>query len=137
MNPQTRVQASENPDASPHPQSTPHRTLHPYQPHRFAQSGAEKRLDQLYHAKKPPHTRQDFHGMTAAQCHAQLLDLLATYRAQHVRTALLVHGVGAGILKDTVHQALHDDMTVLGFCQAPPSMGGMGATLVLFKKHKE
>jgi DNA-nicking Smr family endonuclease len=126
-----------NPSSPQPPQSSRDVDLPCYKPNGYAQIGVEQRLDQLHTDKTRPDVRLDYHGMTAQTCHDALVPKLQQCYVQQQRVLLLVHGIGTGILRQTVHACLQQDVHVIGFCQAPQTLGGAGATLVLLQKTKE
>ncbi len=50
-----------------------------------------------------------------------------------IHEAVIIHGVGSGILKRAIHQHLKGHSLVKGFANASPSEGGAGVTIVKFK----
>jgi DNA-nicking Smr family endonuclease len=73
----------------------------------------------------------DLHGLNrieAAHAVAEFLD-----QAGGMRCVRIVHGKGAGILRETLRTALPARAEILAFVEAPPAQGGAGATLVLLK----
>ena len=102
----------------------------------FCQNGCEKQLKKAYKNQLKLDARLDCHGMTAQECFENVRTFLDHAYSEQYRLVLLIHGVGQGILKNTIQNYLHFAPKIIGFCQAPPILGGYGATLALIKKHQ-
>jgi dsDNA-specific endonuclease/ATPase MutS2 len=65
---------------------------------------------------------------------ADVKDLVPTYldecRRRGVFQVRIIHGKGIGVLRETVHAILRRTPGVAGFCLAPATAGGWGATIV-------
>jgi len=112
--------------------------------------------DEVFDAGVPPKTRSalrngglkpeatlDLHGATGADARRQLETFVHEARGKGRRTLLVITGRGlrsgpAGpVLRERVVSALRQSSlaaVVLGFTQAPPSLGGAGAILVLLRR---
>lgn len=82
----------------------------------------------------------DLHGLTTAQAHDELQQLLRHALQQQIRCFRLIHGKGnrsttqSPILKSWVNQWLRQQPEVLAFCSARQRDGGTGALYILLKK---
>ena len=82
----------------------------------------------------------DLHGLPEHRAKAMLKTFLNQVYDAGYRCVLIIHGKGlrseAGpVLKQMVAQNLCQRAGILGFCSAPPAMGGTGAVLVLLQKN--
>jgi DNA-nicking Smr family endonuclease len=75
----------------------------------------------------------DLHGMNRVEAGHAVGDFLGQAESQGMRCVRIVHGKGAGILRETLRAALPTRAEVLGFVEAPADQGGSGAVLVLLK----
>jgi DNA-nicking Smr family endonuclease len=73
----------------------------------------------------------DLHGLTRIQAEQAIRVFLDD--ATGMRCVRIVHGKGAGILRETLRATLPARAEVLAFVEAPPAQGGAGAALVLLK----
>jgi DNA-nicking Smr family endonuclease len=75
----------------------------------------------------------DLHGLNRVQAAQALGDFLDEAKARQLQCVRIVHGKGAGVLRDALRAALPERTEVLGFVEAPAAQGGSGAVLVLLK----
>ena len=75
----------------------------------------------------------DLHGLNRVQAGPVIRDFLDDAKARRLQCVRIVHGKGAGVLRETLRAALPERMEVLGFIEAPAAQGGSGAVLVLLK----
>jgi DNA-nicking Smr family endonuclease len=75
----------------------------------------------------------DLHGLNRAQAGPVIGDFLDQAKARRLQCVRIVHGKGAGVLRETLRAALPERIEVLGFVEAPAAQGGSGAMLVLLK----
>jgi DNA-nicking Smr family endonuclease len=75
----------------------------------------------------------DLHGLNRAQAGPMIGDFLDQAKARRLQCVRIVHGKGAGVLRETLRAALPERIEVLGFVEAPAAQGGSGAMLVLLK----
>ena len=75
----------------------------------------------------------DLHTFKPEELHDLLTDYLAECRNSGLYRIRIIHGKGAGILKNRVHSILKKMPDVVGFSEAPPEAGGWGATIVHLK----
>jgi len=75
----------------------------------------------------------DLHGLNRMQAVRALGDFLDEAKAGGLECVRIVHGKGAGVLRDALRVALPERTEVLGFVEAPAAQGGAGAVLVLLK----
>jgi DNA-nicking Smr family endonuclease len=75
----------------------------------------------------------DLHGLNRAQAGPVIRDFLDQAKARRLQCVRIVHGKGAGVLRETLRGALPERAEVLGFVEAPAAQGGSGAVLVLLK----
>jgi DNA-nicking Smr family endonuclease len=75
----------------------------------------------------------DLHGLNRVQAAQALGDFLDETKARELQCVRIVHGKGAGVLRDALRAALPERAEVLGFVEAPAAQGGSGALLVLLK----
>ncbi|WP_240612697.1 endonuclease SmrB [Alteromonas flava] len=72
----------------------------------------------------------DLHGLSREEAKLEIAALLYHAKQQHVQCVCIVHGVGAGILKQQVPHWLIQHPDIAAFHQAPLEWGGKGALLV-------
>jgi DNA-nicking Smr family endonuclease len=72
----------------------------------------------------------DLHGMVAEDAVKALLDFLKYEKKRGSKTLLVVHGKGAGILRNAVWAVLETHPAVNDFQIAPSRFGGEGALIV-------
>jgi DNA-nicking Smr family endonuclease len=75
----------------------------------------------------------DLHGLNRAQAGPVIGDFLDQAKARRLQCVRIVHGKGAGVLREALRAALPERIEVLGFVEAPAAQGGSGAMLVLLK----
>lgn len=75
----------------------------------------------------------DLHGLNRVQAGQVLSDFLDEAQARRLQCVRIVHGKGAGVLREALRAALPARAEVLGFVEAPAAQGGSGAVLVLLK----
>jgi DNA-nicking Smr family endonuclease len=75
----------------------------------------------------------DLHGLNRAQAGPMIGDFLDQAKARRLQCVRIVHGKGAGVLREALRAALPERIEVLGFVEAPAAQGGSGAMLVLLK----
>jgi DNA-nicking Smr family endonuclease len=79
----------------------------------------------------------DLHGLNRTQAHTQLAAFLSAGHRRGYRCVRIVHGKGLGspnrepVLRGLIRTWLARRSEILAYCQAPPHLGGSGATLVL------
>ncbi len=85
----------------------------------------------------------DLHGFTRVEAKEYLVSFISASLSSKKRCIRIVHGKGLGsknrepVLKKNMVGWLRYMNSVLAFCQAPPSDGGAGATLVLLRSIKK
>ncbi len=81
----------------------------------------------------------DLHGMNRHTAAVAVPEFLKACRKRRMRCVRIIHGKGLGspyrepVLKNLVRKWLSVREEVLAFCQAPATLGGGGAVLVLLK----
>ena len=75
----------------------------------------------------------DLHGLNRTEAARDVAQFLREAVSQEIRCVRIVHGKGAGVLRETLRALLPVHADVLGFVEAPPNQGGSGAVLVLLK----
>lgn len=73
----------------------------------------------------------DLHGLNRESTKLELSALIYTARKELIDCVAIVHGIGAGILKNALPHYLVQHPHVKAFHQAPLEYGGQGALLVL------
>ena len=106
--------------------------------------GLDRRtLANLRRGRIPPQATIDLHGMTQAAAHRVLGPFVVRAQADGKRCVLVITGKGygtegaIGVLKTAVPRWLNEPPLVariLGFCHAPPALGGEGALLILLRR---
>ena len=103
----------------------------------FSHSGLqEKTIKKLRQGKMPIAAILDLHGMTIPQAEDALQEFLLMCQQEELRHVLIIHGKGAGIIKNTVNTWLRDYPDTLAFCSAKPKDGGSGALYLLLRRPK-
>ncbi len=74
--------------------------------------------------------RIDLHGLFAEEAVNRLLRFIATEKARGSRLLLVVHGKGAGVLKNAVWSIAETNSAVDDFQGSPSKYGGEGAILL-------
>lgn len=72
----------------------------------------------------------DLHGLRVDEALEKLDLFLSDALIAGFDEVLVYHGIGAGILARAVKDALREHPRVISFADAPPNMGGFGATLI-------
>jgi DNA-nicking Smr family endonuclease len=90
-------------------------------------------LKKLRRGQWPVDDEFDLHGMDRLQATRAVGEFLQEAVGQEMRCVRIIHGKGAGILRETLRAALPACAEVMGFVEAPPDQGGSGAVLVLLK----
>jgi DNA-nicking Smr family endonuclease len=96
-------------------------------------------LRKLRHGQWPLQDSLDLHGLRSDDARKLLLEFLQQAAQRGLRCVCVVHGKGwhtqggEGILKVRARHWLAQCPQVLAFCEAPTSLGGGGAVLVLLK----
>ena len=75
----------------------------------------------------------DLHGLNRAQAGPVISEFLDHAKARRLQCVRIVHGKGAGVLREALRAALPERTEVLGFVEAPAAQGGSGAVLVLLR----
>lgn len=75
----------------------------------------------------------DLHGLSRVQAAHVISAFLDDAKARRLQCVRIVHGKGAGVLREALRAALPERTEVLGFVEAPAAQGGSGAVLVLLK----
>lgn len=73
----------------------------------------------------------DLHGLTRETAKAEIAALLYEAKQQHLSCVCIVHGIGAGVLRQQVPNWLVQHPDIIAFHQATLEWGGNGALLVL------
>lgn len=100
------------------------------------QHGVFRRLKQGHYAVE---SSLDLHRLTVVQSRQEVLAFVLDCMAHDIRCASITHGKGEhrespALLKSCVNYWLPQLNEVLAFHSAPRHSGGLGATLVLFRK---
>lgn len=96
-------------------------------------------LRKLRRGDWPVKVNLDLHGLNTDAARKILQEFLHDARQSQYRCVLVIHGKGlnsAGgeaILRKLTRNWLTQHTSVLGFCDAPPRLGGSGAVLVLLR----
>lgn len=90
-------------------------------------------LKQLRRGNYYPELILDLHGLTRETAKLELSALIHTAHKQLIDCVGVVHGIGSGILKNTLPHLLVQHPHVMAFHQAPLEYGGQGALLVLLE----
>ncbi|MGL4474137.1 MAG: endonuclease SmrB [Shewanella sp.] len=88
-------------------------------------------LKRLRRGDYVPELLLDMHGMRQAEAKLELIALIEACIAEHSHACCVMHGYGAGILKQQIPLWLAQHPKVLAFHQAPKAWGGDAALLVL------
>ncbi len=79
----------------------------------------------------------DLHTFSPKEIPDLLDDYFAACIESDIFSVRVIHGKGKGILKKRVHGLLKKNALVQSFKNAPPEVGGWGATLVELKQAPE
>jgi DNA-nicking Smr family endonuclease len=90
-------------------------------------------LKQLRRGDFAPEWVLDCHGMTKTEMKNELISMFYQAHQQHVHCVSILHGIGSGVLKQSLPHYLVQHPNVQAFHQAPLEDGGQGALLVLLE----
>lgn len=90
-------------------------------------------LKKLRRGDYSPEIFLDLHGLTQKQAKIELGALIAACRREHLFCASVMHGYGKQVLKQQTPLWLAQHPMVMAFHQAPKSLGGDAALLVLIE----
>jgi dsDNA-specific endonuclease/ATPase MutS2 len=76
----------------------------------------------------------DLHTIPPRQVKAVVEEYLREARARGFRVVRIIHGKGRGVQREIVRSVLSKTNFVVDWSDAPPEAGGLGATIVRFKK---
>ena len=76
----------------------------------------------------------DLHTFQPTDVPDLLMDYFSACIDDGIFTVRVIHGKGKGILKHRVHAVLRKNPLVHSFTDAPPEVGGWGATIVELRK---
>jgi dsDNA-specific endonuclease/ATPase MutS2 len=76
----------------------------------------------------------DLHTIPPRQVKAVVEEYLREARARGFRVVRIIHGKGRGMQREIVRSVLSKTNFVVDWSDAPPDAGGLGATIVRFKK---
>ncbi|MDS4010734.1 MAG: Smr/MutS family protein [Defluviicoccus sp.] len=147
----TQAQPLQSVAPAPQPPQLPPRPTAPAVPTVVAEQkapgvapGLDRRtLANLRRGRIPPQATIDLHGMTQAAAHRVLSPFVVRAQADGKRCVLVITGKGygtegaIGVLKTAVPRWLNEPPLagrILGFCHAPPALGGEGALLILLRR---
>lgn len=88
-------------------------------------------LKQLRRGDFAPEWVLDCHGMSKAEMKNEIISMFYQAHKQHVHCVSILHGIGSGVLKQSLPHYLVQHPHVQAFHQAPLEDGGQGALLVL------
>lgn len=72
----------------------------------------------------------DLHGLRAEEALEKLDKFISDSLLSGFDEVLVYHGIGGGILARVVREFLSAHPKIVGFEDAPPQMGGMGAKVI-------
>jgi len=75
----------------------------------------------------------DLHSIPPREVRAVVEEYLLEARTAGFRQVRIIHGKGVGVQRETVRGILSRTPFVEHFCDAPPEVGGWGATIVRMK----
>lgn len=103
-------------------------------PVRYVRDGVNPdELKKLRRGRYTPEIFLDLHGLTQQQAKRELGALIAACRREHLFCASVMHGHGKHILKQQTPLWLAQHPHVMAFHQAPRTLGGDAALLVLIE----
>ena len=76
----------------------------------------------------------DLHAFSPKDIKAVTIAYLAEARAHGFKLVRIIHGKGIGVQREMVRTILARTDFVLDWTDAPPEAGGLGATIVRFKR---
>jgi dsDNA-specific endonuclease/ATPase MutS2 len=76
----------------------------------------------------------DLHTIPPRDVKAVVEEYLRLARAKGLPVVRIIHGKGIGVQRETVRSILARTPFVAAWTDAPPEAGGLGATIVTFKK---
>jgi len=94
-------------------------------------------IKRLRRGEYPPDLILDLHGYKKDEAKLEIAALIQAAQKHHHHCVCIVHGVGTGVLRNSVPNWLVQHPAVEGFHQAPLEWGGNGALLVLIEQPKE
>jgi|GEM_PF-3253277 DNA mismatch repair protein MutS2 len=88
--------------------------------------------DKMYYNGRVIKDVIDLHGMRAESAEQSVYRFINEMIRKHSKKALIIHGKGAGVLKEVTDDCLRQNGYVSKFYIAPLEYGGSGATVVEF-----
>src|SRR5215467_12694495 len=76
----------------------------------------------------------DLHTIPPREVKAVTEEYLREARAKGFRAVRIIHGKGIGVQREIVRRVLEETSFVEDWTDAPPSAGGLGATIVNLKR---
>src|SRR5947207_4995293 len=79
----------------------------------------------------------DLHTIPPRQVKAVVEEYLREAHAKGFRVVRIIHGKGRGVQREIVRSVLSRTDFVLDWTDAPPDVGGLGATIVLLRASED
>lgn len=94
----------------------------------------KKYYQRLCHGEMNTSKKLDLHTLTISESYHALHDFIESMMRAEIRSGLIVHGKGKGIIKAVTKQYLDDTDDVLAYHSALKKDGGTGAVYILLRK---
>lgn len=105
----------------------------------YAKGGAKRAIQKMQNGPISVQVSLDLHHNTLDKARERITETLNLCQEKHYRTLLIIHGKGTENRPSTLKRHLYHWLKacphILGFCSAPPAMGGNGALLVTLAKN--
>jgi len=113
----------------------------------MANSNIWQKIDNLGYVQQGAHTlvkkalknpqfdaKHDLHGLNANEAHTEITSLLENAWDLQQRQLLIIHGIGAQVIRKIVWDYCIEHPYLLAVTKAPDNLGGLGATVLIFKR---